>query len=108
MQLSRIPRRQHAPLVADASATCFPSPQRSYDTLITGGRLIDVAAGINDEFRDIALRDGKVVDIAMPGRLRPEDGLELFDATGLCVVPQTLRLEPPFAESSPSCHRDLS
>ncbi len=54
--------------------------------VIRGGRLIDPAAGV-DEAKDILLKDGKVAEIAAPGKLKQSDGAEVLDATGLVVAP---------------------
>ena len=53
---------------------------------IRGGHLIDPAAGV-DEPRDILLRDGRVAEIAAPGKLKGAEGAERLDATGLVVAP---------------------
>ena len=53
---------------------------------IRNGHLIDPAAGI-DAPKDILLRDGKVVEIAGPGKLKSANGAEVLDATGLTVAP---------------------
>jgi len=54
--------------------------------LIRGGHLIDPAAGI-DAPKDILLKDGKVSEIAAPGKLKPVNGTEVLDAKGLVVAP---------------------
>jgi dihydroorotase len=54
--------------------------------LIRGGHLIDPAAGV-DGTRDILLKDGKVAEIAAAGKLKPTNGTESLDATGLTVAP---------------------
>jgi dihydroorotase len=53
--------------------------------LIKGGRLIDPAAGVN-ALMDILLRDGKVSEIALPGKAGASAN-EKFDARGLIVAP---------------------
>ena len=53
---------------------------------IRNGHLIDPAAGI-DAPKDILLKDGKVVEIAGPGKLKSANGAEVLDATGLTVAP---------------------
>ena len=59
-------------------------------TLIRGGRLIDPAAGI-DEKKDLLLRDGRVAEVAAPGRIRLASEhaalVVTLDATGLVVAP---------------------
>ncbi|MGC9158226.1 MAG: dihydroorotase [Terracidiphilus sp.] len=59
--------------------------------VIRGGHLIDPAAGI-DAPKDILLKDGRVAEIAAPGRLKSVNGsseteITVLDATGLVVAP---------------------
>lgn len=54
--------------------------------VIRGGHLIDPAAGI-DAAKDILLKDGRVAEIAGPGKLKQANGTEVLDATGLTVAP---------------------
>jgi dihydroorotase len=59
--------------------------------VIRGGHLIDPAAGV-DGLKDILLKDGRVAEIAAPGKLRPGNGaagpdVQVIDATGLTVAP---------------------
>jgi dihydroorotase len=53
---------------------------------IKGGHLLDPAAGV-DGLKDILLKDGHVVEIAAPGKLKQANGAEILDATGLTVAP---------------------
>ncbi|MGB6745782.1 MAG: dihydroorotase [Terracidiphilus sp.] len=53
---------------------------------IRGGHLVDPAAGI-DAAKDILLKDGRVTEIAGPGKLKHAEGAETLDATGLTVAP---------------------
>jgi dihydroorotase len=53
---------------------------------IRGGKLIDPAAGV-DALKDILLKDGRVAEIAAPGKLKSANGAESLDATGLVVAP---------------------
>jgi dihydroorotase len=53
---------------------------------ICNGRLIDPAAGA-DAAKDILLKDGRVVEIAAPGKLKQAEGAEILDAAGLIVAP---------------------
>jgi dihydroorotase len=57
---------------------------------IRNGHLIDPAAGI-DAAKDILLKDGRVAEIASPGKLKHAEGanaeIETLDATGLTVAP---------------------
>jgi dihydroorotase len=54
--------------------------------IIRGGHLVDPAAGV-DALKDILLKDGRVAEIAGPGKLKAADGAEVLDATGLTVAP---------------------
>jgi dihydroorotase len=54
--------------------------------VIRNGHLIDPAAGV-DAAKDILLKDGKVAEIAGPGKLKGVNGAETIDATGLVVAP---------------------
>jgi len=54
--------------------------------VIRGGHLIDPAAGV-DAPKDILLKDGRVAEIAGPGKLKSANGAEVIDATGLAVAP---------------------
>ncbi|HET7103257.1 MAG TPA: dihydroorotase [Terracidiphilus sp.] len=54
--------------------------------VIRNGHLIDPAAGI-DARKDILLKDGRVAEIAAPGKLKQTNGTESLDAAGLTVAP---------------------
>jgi dihydroorotase len=54
--------------------------------VIRGGHLIDPAAGV-DAPKDILLKDGRVAEIASPGKLKPVDGAQVLDAAGCVVAP---------------------
>jgi dihydroorotase len=59
--------------------------------VIRGGHLIDPAAGV-DGPKDILLKDGRVAEIASPGKLKLQNGVNTdetatLDATGLTVAP---------------------
>jgi len=54
--------------------------------VIRGGHLIDPAAGV-EGLKDILLKDGRVAEIAAPGKLKMANGAEVLDATGLTVAP---------------------
>jgi dihydroorotase len=54
--------------------------------VIRGGHLIDPAAGV-DGLKDVLLKDGRVAEIASPGKLKLANGAEVLDATGLTVAP---------------------
>ncbi len=54
--------------------------------VIRNGHLVDPAAGV-DAAKDILLKDGKVAEIAAPGKLKQSNGAEIIDAAGLVVAP---------------------
>ena len=54
--------------------------------VIRGGQLIDPAAGV-DALKDILLKDGRVAEIAGPGKLKSANGADVLDATGLTIAP---------------------
>src|ERR1035437_8716683 len=54
--------------------------------IIRGGHLVDPAAGV-DGLKDILLKDGRVAEIAGPGKLKSANGAEVIDAAGLTVAP---------------------
>jgi len=53
---------------------------------ICGGHLVDPAAGV-DGLEDILLKDGRVTEVAAPGKLKIPEGAEVLDAKGLTVAP---------------------
>jgi dihydroorotase len=54
--------------------------------VIRGGHLVDPGAGV-DAPKDILLKDGRVIEIAGPGKLKATNGAKVLDATGLTVAP---------------------
>jgi dihydroorotase len=56
----------------------------AYDTVITGGRVIDPASGI-DEARDVAIVDGKIA--AVDAGIDTTGAANVFDASGQIVTP---------------------
>ena len=54
--------------------------------VIKGGHLVDPAAGV-DALKDILLQNGRVAEIAAPGKLKTANGAEVLNATGLTVAP---------------------
>jgi dihydroorotase len=54
--------------------------------VIRGGHLVDPSAGV-DALKDILLKDGRVAEVASPGKLKHANGAEMLDATGLTVAP---------------------
>jgi dihydroorotase len=54
--------------------------------VIRGGHLLDPAAGV-DAPKDLLLKDGRVAEIAAPGKLKPAPGADVIDASGLTVTP---------------------
>jgi dihydroorotase len=53
---------------------------------IRGGHLVDPAAGV-DADKDILLKDGRVAEIAGPGKLKSANGAESLNASGLIIAP---------------------
>ena len=53
---------------------------------IKGGHLIDPGAGI-DAAKDILLKDGRVAEVAAPGKLKQAAGAQVLDVKGLVVAP---------------------
>ena len=53
---------------------------------ILGGHLMDPSAGV-DAKKDLLLKDGRVAEIAGPGKLKGAAGAEKLDASGLIVAP---------------------
>ena len=54
--------------------------------LIRNGHLVDPGAGV-DAPKDILLKDGRVAEIAGPGKLKSANGAEVLDASGLTLAP---------------------
>ncbi len=54
--------------------------------IIRNGHLIDPAAGV-DAAKDVLLKDGRVAEIASPGKLKHVEDAEVLDAAGLIVAP---------------------
>ena len=54
--------------------------------VIRGGHLVDPGAGV-DAAKDILLKDGRVAEVAGPGKLKLANGTEILDASGLTVAP---------------------
>jgi dihydroorotase len=65
--------------------------------LIHGGRLLDPAAGI-DAAKDLLLKDGRVAEIASPGKIKNNHDAETIDATGLTVTPGLIDIHVHFRE----------
>ena len=55
--------------------------------LAGGGRVIDVANGIADQPMDVAIRGDTIAAVEEPGVLPPSAAAEVFDASGLLVMP---------------------
>ena len=53
---------------------------------IRGGHVIDPGAGV-DAAKDILIKDGRVAEIAGPGKLKSANGAEVLDAAGMTVAP---------------------
>ena len=54
--------------------------------VIRNGHLVDPGAGV-DAPKDILLKDGRVAEIAGPGKLKSANGAEVLDASGLTLAP---------------------
>jgi dihydroorotase len=54
--------------------------------VVRGGHVVDPSAGI-DAPKDILIKDGRVAEIAGPGKLRSANGADVIDATGFTVAP---------------------
>jgi dihydroorotase len=63
--------------------------KKPFDLLLTGGRVIDPAQGI-DDIRDVAFAEGKVA--AVGGELKSEDAQTVADMSGFLVVPGLIDL----------------
>jgi dihydroorotase len=73
--------------------------------LVRNGRVIDPATQ-TDAPRDVLLDGDKIVEVAQPGKIAPDQSTEIFDATGLIVAPGFIdlhtHLREPGQESSES------
>ena len=73
--------------------------------LVRNGRVIDPATQ-TDAPRDVLLDGDKIVEVAQPGKIAPDQSAEIFDATGLIVAPGFIdlhaHLREPGQESSES------
>jgi dihydroorotase len=71
--------------------------------LIKNGRVMDPATE-TDAPRDIFIDGDKIVEVAQPGKISGDQGVEVFEATGLIVVPGFIdlhaHLREPGQESS--------
>jgi dihydroorotase len=74
--------------------------------LITGGQLIDPAAGI-DAPMDVLVREGRVAEIAPPKKIRG-GAEEKFDARGLIVAPGLLDLHVHLREPGQSYKESIA
>jgi dihydroorotase len=54
--------------------------------VIRNGHLVDPAAGV-DGLKDILIKEGRVAEIAAPGKLKSTNGAQTLDAAGLTVAP---------------------
>lgn len=54
--------------------------------VIRNGHLVDPGAGV-DAPKDILLKDGKVAEVAGPGKLKGTNGADVIDASGLVIAP---------------------
>lgn len=56
------------------------------DLLVTGGRVVDPAAGL-DGRADVLIREGRVAAVGASGSFGPSAGAEVLEATGCVVAP---------------------
>ena len=73
--------------------------------LIKGGRLINPADGTDGIF-DIRIADGKVA--AVEDAISPEDGEEVIDASGKCVLPGFIDLHVHFRDPGQTHKADIA
>ncbi len=57
--------------------------QTQYDLLIKGGHVIDAKNNV-DAVRDVAIRDGKIAEVAQ--HIDPSEALKTVDASGLSLL----------------------
>src|SRR5436190_8723425 len=78
------PLRYIATLVFVSLAITFPTPihAQTYDLVLTGGRVMDPASGL-DVIRNLGLRDGKIAAISE----QPLTGASSLNVAGLVVAP---------------------
>lgn len=81
-------------------------PRESSSLLIKGGHVIDPAAKINVPM-DILLRDGRIAEVALPGKLRGSAD-EKFDARGLIVAPGFIDLHVHLREPGQSYKENIA
>jgi dihydroorotase len=74
--------------------------KKSKSLLIKGGRLVDPAVGI-DAPMDVLLHDGRVAEVAPPGKIRGNAD-DTFDAQGLIVAPGFIDLHVHLREPGQS------
>ena len=71
--------------------------------LVKNGRVLDPASN-TDAPRDVLLDGEKIAEVAAPGKIAQNNGMEVFDATGLIVAPGFIdihaHLREPGQESS--------
>ncbi|HUY06402.1 MAG TPA: amidohydrolase/deacetylase family metallohydrolase [Acidimicrobiales bacterium] len=67
----------------------MPRRQREFDLLVRSGRIIDPASS-RDEIADIAVTDGRIVEI--DSDIEPTNAMKIIDATGLIVTPGLIDL----------------
>jgi N-acyl-D-amino-acid deacylase len=75
---------KHAVVLVLFTLPAFSQP--AYDTILTGGRIVD-GTGNAWFYGDLAIRGGRIARIAPPGVLRNATAKERLDVTGLVVSP---------------------
>jgi dihydroorotase/N-acyl-D-amino-acid deacylase len=71
------------PILLAGALACAQTP---YDTILTGGRIVD-GTGNAWFYGDLAIQGGKIARIAPPGVLRNASAKERIDVKGLVVAP---------------------
>ena len=73
--------------------------------VIRNGHLVDPGAGV-DAPKDILLKDGRVAEIAGPGKLKVSNGAEILDADRPHRRPRPHRHSRPSARAGPGLQGD--
>ena len=64
----------------------FHARRPAADLLIRGAHVLDPRSTL-DESRDVLIRDGRIVEIALPETMTRDDGVEVLDAAGTHLLP---------------------
>src|SRR3954465_8516834 len=66
-----------------------------HELVIRGGTLVD-GTGADARTADVAVDDGRIIEVAAPGELDDATAHRTVDADGLLVTPGFLALHPPY------------